>query len=1811
MKHSYTLKTWLFILSMCLSMMSFLSADAQITGIKNIPGDYPTLAAAVTDLNTQGVGAGGVTLNLLAGNPQTAPAGGYSITAGGSLANPVLLEGNGNTITASGSLVAGDLTDAIIEIVGGDFITIQNFTLQENAANTVTTAGSNTMTEWGVALLYATTTNGAQNNTVRNCTIDLNRTYQNTFGIYSNSTHSATSATTGATATTTAGANSGLVIHGNIITDVNTGIVVVGPTAAADNNDGLDIGGSSVATGNTITDFGTTGTFSGYVNVSGTVNGILVRNTKNFNVSYNSISSSNGGVTSGTLRGIYVPSFSNAPTGTLANTINNNNISLRSGVASGAMNAIHVEATTVNATTTLNINNNNFHTTTHTVAASGAITFILNAAAALITNINGNTFTNISVNTTGNTTLINNSVTRPANSVTNANNNEIVTAFAKTGPGGTVTLYESFSTTPVTGTEITTGNNFSNITLTGTTVLAGLRSGDGPTSAPFGPVKTVTGNIFNNITVGTGAISYLLYVGYSNTAGTNNVSGNVMTNVTGAGAITVYTSPTGSQNVFMNEIGNISSTGAATVAGIVITGGTVQNVYRNKIYNLQSNNAAGSCIGMSFSATAANTTNNVYNNLIGDLRAPSSGSTSDVIRGISITSTSATSVFNLYYNTIYLNATSTGTDFSTTGIFHTSSATGTTATLNLRNNIIVNASTPNGTGITAAFRRSGTALNNYASTSNNNLFYAGTPGANRLIMYNGTNAYQTLAAYQAAVAPADAQSISENPPFLSTSGPAADFLHIDPNIASGVNNGAQNIAGITDDYDGNVRQGNPGYTGGGTNPDIGADEYEFVPQLLDVGVAALLSPLTTGCPGTADTVRIRIRNYSNQAINFALNPVTINTNVTGPNPQTFPVITLNSGTLAGFATLDTVVFIGYNRTAVGTYTFHSYTTLAGDGTATNDTLVPVVYNNPGGGIATLSPSSGCAGATTALTLSGNTSGTIQWQHFDPGTMTWVNETGTGNTTSPYTASPIADTTLYRALVCGMYASAQDTMIIFNLLPPVANDTSRCGPGPVSLIATASGNIRWYDQATGGNLLGAGDTLSTNVTASSVFYVENSSGSTPAAHTTTFAAGNGFNGNMFGITALNTVTITGFDGHTNSTTPATWEIYYMPADYLLVPNSTTSGTGWILLGTAANVPSLGNGVATPIPITFNVTIPAGQTYSFHVVTTSGAGVNYTNGSAAGAVFNANPEFQFREGHGGSLFSCTNVPRIFNGNIYYNTGCTSARTAVNVTVTPPPAIMLTTSSANICDVDTVTLNVASANTSYQYAWTPNASLSDSVGATVQAFPTANTTYIVSATDTADCRTSDTISIAVNMSPIGVLTVSDNMICSGTADTLHIATSSGGTFSHTGISLPIPDSNPAGARDTITVTGAPYFLSAGDIVSVCLDITHTFDGDLTLWLISPQGTQFDLSSNNGGGGDNYTGTCFDMTAATNIVAGTAPYTGSYVPEGAGGFSTFNGENGNGDWQLWVVDGAGADIGTIDGWSITFIPFSPSIQWSSSPAGLSDTAATVIVNPMVNTVYTVMLTDTSNGCARNYQASVNVMPLPLVDLGPDRNICANDTAGFFLDATAPDISYTWQDQSTAPTFLVQEDGLYYVNVLDTNGCMNSDSVVVAEVQPDYVNIGINFTSTTTATLDAGAGYNAYLWSTLQISPSININSNGVYWVRVNDDNGCATSDTINVIFSLGFENPDGSQVTVSYYPNPSNGYLNMSVAGFTGGEDMLMEILDMGGKKVYGQNFDDITSDFTQPLNLSHLAEGTYMVRISTKQGTYTNRIVITSKL
>lgn len=102
----------------------------------------------------------------------------------------------------------------------------------------------------------------------------------------------------------------------------------------------------------------------------------------------------------------------------------------------------------------------------------------------------------------------------------------------------------------------------------------------------------------------------------------------------------------------------------------------------------------------------------------------------------------------------------------------------------------------------------------------------------------------------------------------------------------------------------------------------------------------------------------------------------------------------------------------------------------------------------------------------------------------------------------------------------------------------------------------------------------------------------------------------------------------------------------------------------------------------------------------------------------------------------------------------------------------------------------------------------------------------------------------------------------------------------------------------------------------VDVQVNIDHTYDGDLDIFLVSPDGTRVELTTDNGGTGEGFDGTIFDDEASTDITDGSAPFVGSYRPETA--LSAIDGESASGTWILEVSDDAGMDQGTLNWWKL-----------------------------------------------------------------------------------------------------------------------------------------------------------------------------------------------------------------------------------------------------------------------------------------------------
>ena len=105
----------------------------------------------------------------------------------------------------------------------------------------------------------------------------------------------------------------------------------------------------------------------------------------------------------------------------------------------------------------------------------------------------------------------------------------------------------------------------------------------------------------------------------------------------------------------------------------------------------------------------------------------------------------------------------------------------------------------------------------------------------------------------------------------------------------------------------------------------------------------------------------------------------------------------------------------------------------------------------------------------------------------------------------------------------------------------------------------------------------------------------------------------------------------------------------------------------------------------------------------------------------------------------------------------------------------------------------------------------------------------------------------------------------------------------------------------------------------VNVRVDIVHTFDGDIDMWVITPWSDTLELTTDNGSSGDNFQVTVFDDEGVNGpVVSGVAPFNGSYIPEEL--LAAADGFNASGTWTLLITDDVGGDVGYVNCWCLEF---------------------------------------------------------------------------------------------------------------------------------------------------------------------------------------------------------------------------------------------------------------------------------------------------
>ncbi len=158
----------------------------------------------------------------------------------------------------------------------------------------------------------------------------------------------------------------------------------------------------------------------------------------------------------------------------------------------------------------------------------------------------------------------------------------------------------------------------------------------------------------------------------------------------------------------------------------------------------------------------------------------------------------------------------------------------------------------------------------------------------------------------------------------------------------------------------------------------------------------------------------------------------------------------------------------------------------------------------------------------------------------------------------------------------------------------------------------------------------------------------------------------------------------------------------------------------------------------------------------------------------------------------------------------------------------------------------------------------------------------------------------------------------------------------------------------------------------------------------------------------------------------------------------------------------------------------------------------------------FSVEVTDV-NGCQSQDTIVLGILPLPSVDLGGDTSLCQGSS--LVLDA-GPLFTYAWQDGSTDQTFTVTVDGTYSVQITDLAGCANSDSIQISYSALPVINLGsdTSYCDSLNLTLQAGAGFTAYVWGDGSTNSTLAITGGGVFSVQVTDNSGCQSSDTITI---------------------------------------------------------------------------------------------------
>ncbi|MBK8927187.1 MAG: PKD domain-containing protein [Crocinitomicaceae bacterium] len=503
---------------------------------------------------------------------------------------------------------------------------------------------------------------------------------------------------------------------------------------------------------------------------------------------------------------------------------------------------------------------------------------------------------------------------------------------------------------------------------------------------------------------------------------------------------------------------------------------------------------------------------------------------------------------------------------------------------------------------------------------------------------------------------------------------------------------------------------------------------------------------------------------------------------------------------------------------------------------------------------------------------------------------------------------------------------------------------------------------------------------------------------------------------------------------------------------------------------------------------------------------------------------------------------------------------------------------------------------------YSWNFGDGTSGTGTSVSHAFPTSGSYAVgLTITDPSGCSNSNSATqvVQVSTTPTIVTNAAPNPICLGQSSNLTANVTmtpyvpnctppvSGTTF--------LPDGSGVSYTTSITVNcfnSGQTITSAADFSNICLNIEHSFLGDLDIVIICPNGQSMTLKDYPGGGGTYLGGAlddgsttpgtgstyCFTPGATTLLVdgstvtagspAGASITPGNYMPVDP--WSNLFGCPLNGAWTIQVTDNLSIDNGYIFNWDVNFtVPpaaggFTPTIAsqgWVATPGLTSTGATTASVTPTAagTPCYTYSVTD-NFGCTYTQTQCVTVNNAPSMTSANTASICSGGTVSIPLTSTMAGTTYTWvatanpnvtgestgtQSTSTLSNTLTNSTGavqtVTYTVTPTAGGCAGTPQTVTVTVNPiptvtDPANQTLCANTATTAVNFTGTAGATFNWTNNNTSIGLAASGSGnIASFTATNAGATPITATITVTPTLGGCTGTAQTFTITVNPIPT----------------------------------------------------------------------------